>query len=342
MSESSALADIILPDATYLERWDPEAPQSYAMLPFVQIRQPVVKPLGETRAFQDVLIDLAHRIGDGMEKYFPFRSSMEYMRMAANATPGLKEAGGFATIRKKGIFIQDPKPHYRKHEKKLKKKNLAGTRTDPKSGVIFKGGEVYKSHKQYVGQMIDGVAYKGFKPDKVPKSGKFEIRSDLLAKKGLPALPVYIPIPEHQKMGPKDLHLTTFKVNVQIHSRSQNCKWLSEIYHNNPAWMNPKTAAARGIQNGDRIRVKSHIGEIVTTARVTEGIHPQVVAISFHCGHWEYGRYASGKAAFPERKDEKAWWTDHGVHPNWIIPNRPDPISGQQAWMDTVVQVERA
>jgi hypothetical protein len=35
-------------------------------------------------------------------------------------------------------------------------------------------------------------------------------------------------------------------------------------------------------------------------------------------------------------------WTTHGVHPNWIIPNRPDPVSGQQAWMDTVVKVTKA
>jgi hypothetical protein len=30
------------------------------------------------------------------------------------------------------------------------------------------------------------------------------------------------------------------------------------------------------------------------------------------------------------------------VHPNWIIPNKPDPINGQQIWMDTVVKVTKA
>jgi hypothetical protein len=35
-------------------------------------------------------------------------------------------------------------------------------------------------------------------------------------------------------------------------------------------------------------------------------------------------------------------WNTYGVHPNWIIPNRPDPVSGQQAWMDTVVKVTKA
>jgi thiosulfate reductase/polysulfide reductase chain A len=29
------------------------------------------------------------------------------------------------------------------------------------------------------------------------------------------------------------------------------------------------------------------------------------------------------------------------VHPNWAIANSPDPINGQQRWMDTVVKVTR-
>jgi anaerobic selenocysteine-containing dehydrogenase len=142
-----------------------------------------------------------------------------------------------------------------------------------------------------------------------------------------------------------ELILTTYKVNVQVHSRTQNCKWLSEIYHDNPAWINPETAAARDIEDGDAIIVRSAVGKLETHARVTPAIAPGVVAISFHCGHWEYGRYASGKKAVNgsgEVGDDGQWWTNFGAHPNWIIPNSPDPISGQQRWMDTVVQVSKA
>jgi hypothetical protein len=72
---------------------------------------------------------------------------------------------------------------------------------------------------------------------------------------------------------------------------------------------------------------------------------PGVIAISHHCGHWEYGRFASGKPSpqaqpsVPDR--DTRWWTTNRVHPNWLIPNRPDPINGQQRWMDTVVTVTR-
>jgi anaerobic selenocysteine-containing dehydrogenase len=342
MSESTELADLILPDALYLERYDPESPPSYGLIPFVALRQPVVKPLGEARAFQDVLLDLARRIGGDMPKFLPWKDSEDYLRQAAAQTAGLKDAGGFERIRREGAFVQSTKVEYQKHAKPLSAEQLKGTKVDSKTGVIFKGGDAYTSDKQYVGQMVKGKAYAGFKPYKIPKSGLIELKSEFMAKRGFPALPSYLPIRAHQAMGADDLILTTFKVNVQTQSRTQNVKWLTEIFHSNPAWMNPKTAAARGLKNGDKIRVKSAVGEITTTVRVTEGVHPKVVAVAHSCGHWAYGRHASFKAVFPDRKDEEHWWKDNGVHPNWIIPNHPDPISGQIAVMDTVVKVERA
>jgi thiosulfate reductase/polysulfide reductase chain A len=77
-----------------------------------------------------------------------------------------------------------------------------------------------------------------------------------------------------------------------------------------------------------------------------------VVAISFHCGHTAYGRYASGKPVDGDfvqgdanDQDAKvaAWknWK-RGVNPNWIIPNAPDPVSGQWRSNDTVVKIEKA
>ncbi len=73
---------------------------------------------------------------------------------------------------------------------------------------------------------------------------------------------------------------------------------------------------------------------------------PGVIALSHHCGHWEYGRYASGNPSpvgeIPDPDASRIWWNGrNGVHPNWIIPNSPDPISGQLRWMDTVVEVSK-
>jgi len=78
--------------------------------------------------------------------------------------------------------------------------------------------------------------------------------------------------------------LTTFKVSTQSHSRTQNSKWLTELYHVNPAWIHPRTAAAHGIGDGDLIVIESATGTIETRASLTEGVHPRTVAISNHCG----------------------------------------------------------
>jgi anaerobic selenocysteine-containing dehydrogenase len=200
-----------------------------------------------------------------------------------------------------------------------------------------------------VAQNIDGEALLAYPPNtSFVKSGYLDFYSDNFAKKGLPAFPTYTPIPEHQKMGKDDLILTSYKIAVHTHSRTAQCKWLSEIKHDNPAWINTETADARGIKNGDKITVTSEIGKITTTAYVTEGIIPGVIAISHSLGREHSGIYGSGKkspisgggANDPDAKN--MWWDKHGTHPNKIIPNKSDPMSGGMRWFDTVVQVKRA
>ena len=357
-SESSALADLILPDVTYLERWSWDDMASYEQIPEFYIRQPAIKVPGEARQFQDVVCELAKRLGLKLE----FDSAEDFVRKSCKMTKI-----DFEYLKEHGVWHDvNAKPKYKSYAKELEAKDYTGENIlfDEQTGVYWnwekskakskeeaqKKGytETKDAYKGYVGQKIGNKAYKGFKPDKLNKSGKFEIYSEFLKKKGYNPLPSYLPIPEHEKMKKDDLILTTYKVNVQIHSRSQNCKWLSEIYHDNPALINPVTAEKRGIRNGDRIKVRSEVGEIVTKANVTEGVHPQVVAISHHLGHWEYGAYASGRACKDylnhvcELDCHHKWWKETGVHPNWIIPNAPDPIAGQLRFMDTVVKVEKA
>ena len=355
-TESTALADLILPDVTYLERWSWDDMVSYEQIPEFYIRQPAVKPPGEVRQFQDVVCDLAKRL----DIKLAFDSAEDYVRKSCE-----KSGVDFEYLKAHGVW-HDPnaKPKYRSHTKKLSPRKYTGETTlfDEKTGVywnwkkskaktkeeaIAKGyTDTKNGYKGYIGQKIGDKVYLGFKPDKINKSGKFEIYSEFLKRKNFNPLPSYFAIPEHKAMKKDDLILTTYKVGVQIHSRSQNCRWLTEIYHDNPALINPKTAKEKGIKEGDKIKVKSRVGEIVTKARITEGIHPSIIAISHHLGHWEYGEFASGKKAasghtcIPDC--HLKWWKETGVHPNWIIPNAPDPIAGQLRFMDTVVKVTKA
>ena len=66
-SEMIPYADLILPDTTYLERWDCismlDRPISDPDAPTDAIRQPVVEPDRDVRPFQDVVLDLGARLG---------------------------------------------------------------------------------------------------------------------------------------------------------------------------------------------------------------------------------------------------------------------------------------
>jgi anaerobic selenocysteine-containing dehydrogenase len=349
--EASKLADMILPDATYLERWDWEDMVDPSQRGEHYIRQPMIKPLGEARDLGDVVIELAEKmgmpLGVGATKEEFVKKSHE---MTAKKVKGFP---GYDYMKKHGVWHdKDAKPKYHGYKKEVKAADLEGAILDEPTGVYWKGkeGEDYtttkKSVKKYVGQKIGDKVYAGFKPDKLSKSGYLELYSGLLKMKGYPALPTYVPIPAHEKMKSNELILTTYKVAVHIHSRSSHRKWLSEIYHDNPGWINSRTAAGLGIKTGDKIKVKSSIGEIVTTANVNEKIVPGVIAISYHVGREESGRYGSGKKSplahdnDPDLKNK--FWDTYGMHPNWIIPNSDDPINGQQCWMDTVVTVTKA
>ena len=114
--ESAALADIILPDATYLERWDWEDHVSPKQIPEYALRQPVIEPLGEVRDFGDVCCDLAERMG------FPlgFKSKKEFVQIACEKTPAVKAAGWFEFMKKAGVW-HDPeaKPKYFSFKKEV-------------------------------------------------------------------------------------------------------------------------------------------------------------------------------------------------------------------------------
>ncbi len=369
--ETAALADLILPDTTYLERYEFEAGLSPDQVAEYAIAQPVIAPLGESRDFKDVCCELAERMG------FPlgFKTGEEFVKMACRLTPAVKrKAGGFGGMKKKGVW-HDPQaePAYFSYTRRITADEVLkdGVILDQATGVFWnwklsaaanedeawnKGYiQTPNAYRGYVGQLIgndrrrpskrrtDRDIFFGFKPDRINKSGFFELYSPSLRNRGHSPLPTYVSIPEHQALEPSQLILTTFRVNVQTLSGTQNCRWLSEIHHASPAWVNPLTANTAGVGDGDTIKLVSAIGEIEAKVKVTENVAPGVVAVSSLGGRWEYGRYASGNKAplgVGDPPHEKyIWWKPDPKdrHPNWIIPVSVEPINGQQRWMDTVV-----
>ncbi|WP_189210371.1 molybdopterin-containing oxidoreductase family protein [Actinokineospora fastidiosa] len=363
-SETSHLADIILPWATYLERWDIDARPPQGLVDYVSLRQPVVPPRGESKDIREIFPELARRIGGGMEAYFPWATTEEYLEEYFRPVPG-----GFARMRADGVWM-DPtkKPHYEPHTKPLTAAELDGAAEDAETGIIYKGADSKTGEPVAIGIRIGGVALRGF----LTPSRKVEIYSDFVVEKGKAAgrevhpLPVYEPIPSHQREFPDDhLIMTSYKINVHNAHRTMQSKWLQEISHTNPALLNRATADKLGIGDGDWIEVTSfrpldpavpmgdgsELGTLRTRVRLTEGVHPLVIAIAHNAGRSVGGAYATngkddaaipgyGEAADPDL--DRLWWRGAiSVPQNDILPIYPDPVAGGQAYHDTVVRIRK-
>jgi len=346
---------LILPDATYLERYDIEEGVGAGQIAEYALRQPLIAPRGEARDFKDVCCELAKMLGIKLG----FKSGEDFVKKACKRTRIVKKkARGFRGLKKRGVWHdKKAEPAYYGYRQLLDEKALSadGVIRDEATGVYWNWkaagatsealarsagyGATPGAAAGYIGQQVEARVVRGFEPSLVNKTGLFELFTPTLG------LPGYAAIPDHIDMRDDQLILTTFKVNVQAMSNTGNGGWLNEILHINPLWINPRTAAARGIAEGDAVTVKSRIGNVAAVAMVTPTVAPGVVALASHLGRWQGGRYAAGKrapfAADDDHHDQYQWWPAGGVHANWIIPDSPEPVSGQQCWMDTVVTVAR-
>lgn len=70
-------ADLVLPESTYLERYDPPVIVTTAKVPFVSIRQPVCEPLYESKPGWWIAKHLATRMG--LDAWFPWATPDEHL-----------------------------------------------------------------------------------------------------------------------------------------------------------------------------------------------------------------------------------------------------------------------
>jgi anaerobic selenocysteine-containing dehydrogenase len=150
-------------------------------------------------------------------------------------------------------------------------------------------------HPRMLGLNLDELKSKGWQRLNVPEifapfaegnfptpSGKCEFFSESLQKQGLDPLPMYIPPRESVKSAPE----LAVKYPLAILSPPAH-SFLNSSFANLPSFLkaekepfleiHPVDAAARGIQNGDRVRVFNDRGDFQLKARVTDKARSGVV-----------------------------------------------------------------
>lgn len=151
----------------------------------------------------------------------------------------------------------------------------------------------------------------------------------------------YQPLPDWKPCGAlkakdKEYDLQAIYYRVPHHQFSftfQNA-WLDEIAAADPfsnfVLLNVETARRKGIKDGDRIWIKAkEAGRVLGTARLTEGVHPEVVAIANNGGHWSrHTPVAKGKGTFMQALLPTDW-----AHTDPVAPATD---------CDSAVKVEKA
>ena len=104
IDETSALADLILPDHSPLESWLDDAPPSGSVLTVASLAPPAMNPLHNTRAMPDVLLEVAQQLGGDAAKALPWK----------NYEAALKDAFGSLQKQKGSIESTDADDFWKK------------------------------------------------------------------------------------------------------------------------------------------------------------------------------------------------------------------------------------
>lgn len=391
-NESAWFADYVLPMGHAGERHDLVSQETHAGQ-WIAFRQPVRRVAleragkkinftyeanpGEVWEENEWWIELSKKFDPdgalGIRQWFesPYRDGEiitveEYYRwLFENSVPGLPEAAEkegltpLAYMRKYGVF-EVVKQNYQPYEK-------------PVTGQAKSDGRVHDNSGKAVGVMIDDEAKAGFGTP----SRKLEFYSPTLAQWGWTEKEYIVPYPLTSHVHPDNINidngemllLPNFRLPTLIHTRSANAKWLYEISHKNPIWMNPIDGKRLQVTSGDLVRVDTEIGYFVDKVWITEGIKPGVIAMSHHLGRWRLkedeglnrgtsnvvslddhgsGQYQlnvlKGATAWQSSDPDtsRIWWEEVGVHQNLTHAVHPDPVSGAHCWLQKASSVRKA
>ena len=358
-SETVAYADLVLPDTTYLERFDCisllDRPIGSADGPADAIRQPVLAPDRDVRPFQDVLIELGARLGlsafTGENGRPAFTDYADYI-VHHQRKPGIGPLAGWRgngadggrgapnpnqleRYIENGCFWQHELPPAARYFKFANRDYLEAAtalglidRPDPITLQLY--AEPLQRFR---------LAGLGHGPVLPPPALR-----DRIAR-FLDPLPFWYAPLEQEATAAEEFPLSaiTQRPMPMYHSWGSQNAWLRQILADNHLYMAHETAAALGLADGDWVNVISRSGRVSGRLRTMDGVNPKTVwtwnAIGKRTGAWMLAPGA------PESR--QGFLLNHVIAT--FLPGQEgrrlsssDPVTGQAAWFDVCVRVEKA
>lgn len=359
-SEMVAYADLILPDTTYLERHDCisllDRPICEADAVADAIRWPVIEPDRDVRGFQSVLIDLGARLqlpgfvnDDGSAKYKDYADYMVNHQRREGVGPlagfrgkdGNQYGRGTVNPEQLDKYIENGgfcASHVPKEASYYKPWNKAYQQWAVEMGF-------YDSEQPYIFQLYVEpmrkfqLAAEGHGDHQPPEHLRERIKTtmDPLPDWYQPLEDEYVDTNEYP------IHALTQRPMAMYHSWGSQNAWLRQIHGINPLYVPTKLWEAHEFTEGSWAKVTSLHGEITVPVLHMAALNENTV--------WTWNAIGKRKGAWaldddaPEAKE--GFLLNHLIHE--LLPTKKDgmrwsnsdPITGQAAWFDLRVKIER-
>ncbi|SFT56059.1 molybdopterin oxidoreductase family protein [Sedimentitalea nanhaiensis] len=355
-SEMVGYADLILPDTTYLERHDCisllDRPICEADAAADAIRWPVVEPDRDVRGFQSVLVQLANRIGlpgfvesDGTAKW---RDYADYM-VNHERRPGIGPLMGW---RGDGTATGRGAPNPDQLDRYIENGGFC-IHHIPDAAQYFKPWNaayqdwavnlgLFDSPQPYLFSLWSEplrrfqMAAEGHGPHQPPE----HLRDSL--KSTMDPLPIWYETDQTGNDG-FTINALTQRPMAMYHSWGSQNAWLRQLHGRNPLYVPTELMRQHGLADGDWARVTSPHGEITVPVMEMAALNDNTVwtwnAIGKRKGTWALDDTA------PEAT--RGFLLNHLIHE--LLPPRgdglrwanSDPITGQAAWFDLKVKLQK-
>ena len=319
-SDTTMFCDVILPEASYLERISPVA--SYGALePAIVQRRASIKPLYETKTPEVIYKELAEKLSKPL-----WKNTLKYDPDVQSDTQGMTPKEMEQYYKENGFDLADVWDKTVEEQNKEKVVKLFGEKAwkilDEK-GVYYPNIEKYhqeinpNDYEYYP----DNKKYYTTKKDKVKVVANFKN----LAKKGVDPMPTWhdnmvFNVPEGK------FRLVTGRHAQFTQSATTNNIMLRDLIKTNYIWINSNVAKQKDIKFGDMLEVKSGAGKIHIKAFPT----PRIAENQVFLLHGFGGTSKEMEIAY-----------GHGANDARIIEDKVEPVYGAAVMHETNVEIRK-